>query len=164
MPNRLLISDANILIDMDVGGLVDAMFKLPYEYGTPNLLFEEELRLHHEDFLKKGLRLFNLEQDAVNRVIALGQEYTGVSSNDLAALALAEQEQAPLLTGDRKLYKVCIKENIEVHGTLWLVEQTFAAGHVTIDEVQQAYQKMETDGSRLPQDEIEKQIKRFKKK
>ena len=41
---RLLISDANILIDMEVGGLTAAMFRLDgYRFAVPDVLFAEEL-------------------------------------------------------------------------------------------------------------------------
>lgn len=45
--HKLLISDANILIDMIVGGLLDDIFRLDYEFGLPDVLFEYELREHH---------------------------------------------------------------------------------------------------------------------
>ena len=40
---RLLISDANILIDMECGGLLDCMFTVDYEFAVLDVLFEEEL-------------------------------------------------------------------------------------------------------------------------
>ncbi len=36
---QLLISDANILIDMEEGGLLEAMFRWSYDYATPDSLF-----------------------------------------------------------------------------------------------------------------------------
>lgn len=41
---RLLISDANILIDISAGSLLEAMFALDYQYGLPDVLFVEELQ------------------------------------------------------------------------------------------------------------------------
>ena len=41
---KLLISDANILIDISVGGLLGELFRLNYEYGLPDVLFEYELQ------------------------------------------------------------------------------------------------------------------------
>ncbi len=163
MPDRLLISDANILIDMEVGGLIDAMFCLPYTFGTPALLFEEELRQFHAHLPGKGLQLMELESTNVQRMVDLGNKHHGVSSYDLAALALAEQAQAPLLTGDGKLRQVCLEENIDVHGTVWLVGEILVAGKITVKQARTAYQKMEEDGSRLPLDEVEKQLKKINK-
>jgi len=164
MPQQLLISDANILIDMDVGGLIDAMFALEYEFTTPNILYEQELAQYHPYLLAKGLRLMELAPESIDRASELERQYNGVSSYDLAALSLAEQVTAPLLSGDRKLRQVCLEEDIEVHGTIWLVEQILIAGTASVSEIEVAYNRMEEDGSRLPWDEVDKQLKQFRKK
>ncbi len=51
----LLISDANILIDMEVGNLMPVIFRLPYEIAVPDILFELELRERHSHLLEAGL-------------------------------------------------------------------------------------------------------------
>ena len=33
---RLLISDANILIDMEAGALMETLFRLPMQFGIPD--------------------------------------------------------------------------------------------------------------------------------
>ncbi|MFT5708399.1 MAG: hypothetical protein ACI9ES_002701, partial [Oceanospirillaceae bacterium] len=48
---QLLISDANILIDMEEGGLLEVMFQLPYDFATPDILFFEELEEEHTHLL-----------------------------------------------------------------------------------------------------------------
>ena len=57
---QLLISDANILIDMDVGGLLQKMFRLKHQFGVPDVLFVEELVRHHPTYVacdgSQGLR------------------------------------------------------------------------------------------------------------
>ena len=101
MANKLLISDANILIDMIVGGLLDDIFRLDYEFGLPDVLFEYELRENHADLPDKGLHVMALESEAVEETGSLYQRHrhSGVSVNDCMALALAKQEDCPLLTG-----------------------------------------------------------------
>lgn len=163
MPPRLLISDANILIDMEVGSLIDDMFRLPYTFGTPNMLYEQELAQYHAHLPKKGLQLMELEAEGIGLMVILGQKYTGVSSNDLAALSLAQQEAVPLLTGDGKLRQVCLEENVEVHGTVWLVGELLTVKFISATQARTAYDLMEADGSRLPRNEIDRQLKRFGK-
>ena len=51
---RLVVSDANILIDMEEGGLIEAMFKLPETFAVPNVLFMEELVEHHPELPGHG--------------------------------------------------------------------------------------------------------------
>jgi len=57
--NKLLISDANILIDMIVGGLLDDIFRLDYEFGLPD----------------KGLQVMALESAAVEDTGSLYQRH-----------------------------------------------------------------------------------------
>src|SRR5712692_2511602 len=129
MPRKLLISDANILIDMEVGELLVKMFKLEYEFGVPDILYEQELKARHPQLEGLGLRSLELTAESIARVVSLAAQYRkfGVSTNDLFALALAQQEQTTLLTGDAKLKQVCIAEKVSVHGTVWLVCEIQAA-------------------------------------
>lgn len=164
MAKKLLISDANILIDMIVGGLLDEIFKLDYEFGLPDVLFEYELRENHADLPDKGLQVMALESAAVEDTGSLYQRHrsSGVSVNDCMALALAKQEDCPLLTGDSALRQVSILEDVEVRGTLWLVGELMEAHVIAVDQAAQAYDAMRTDGSRLPWKEVDAQIKKFK--
>lgn len=36
---QLLISDANILIDLEEGELLNELFQLPYQFKVPDILF-----------------------------------------------------------------------------------------------------------------------------
>ena len=43
----LLISDANILMDVEVGDLVAPMFSLGYQFAVPDMLYYEEMEEQH---------------------------------------------------------------------------------------------------------------------
>ena len=47
MTQRLLISDANILIDMEKGGITRQMFQFDAVFAVPNTLYAEELEEEH---------------------------------------------------------------------------------------------------------------------
>lgn len=160
---QLLISDANILIDMECGDLLGRMFQLAYDFAVPDVLFEEELRADHEFLIDEGLQVLELQPEGVARVVILSSKYrnTGVSRNDLFALALAIQEKCPLLTGDEKLRDVCESENSEVHGTLWLIKELFDAGLMTYAEIVAAYDAMKAQNRRLPWAEVTKQLRQM---
>jgi predicted nucleic acid-binding protein len=165
MPGQLLISDANVLFDMDAGGLLPKMFALDYTFAVPDILFDEELHTQHPELPKLGLRRLELRQEAVQDVEYLVEKYadTGASINDLVALALARQEQCLLLTGDAKLRIAAKSEQVNFHGTLWLIEQMVESRVITGRQAGAAYRKMREDGRRLPWDEIEKQLASFRK-
>lgn len=40
---QVLISDANVLIDMEVGDLLEVMFQLPFQFKVADLPYHDEL-------------------------------------------------------------------------------------------------------------------------
>lgn len=165
MPARLLVSDANIIIDMNTGGLLRLMFRLDATFAVPDILFEEELRANHPELPRLGLKMLELREETVAYADRLVEKYQrlGASINDLLALALAGQEKCPLLTGDSRLRTAGQTEGIDVHGTLWLIEQMVNARTITARQAEAGYEKMRDTGRRLPWDEVEKQLRAFKK-
>ena len=47
----LMISDANVLIDLEEGELIEQLFRLPYKIYCPDTLFYEELEEQHYSLL-----------------------------------------------------------------------------------------------------------------
>lgn len=160
----LIISDSNIFIDMEVGGLIRQMFQLPEAIGTPNMLYDEELANQHPQLPVLGLLILDVEEEFMSLADQWQDMYPGPTFNDLSAMALAKQEQCPLLTGDQRLRNAAECESIEVHGTLWLMERMFTEAIIDYPRAEQAYTVMNLEGRRLPWDEIKKQLLRFRKK
>ena len=158
----LLISDANIFIDFEVAGLIEEMFLLPETIGVPDLLFEEELREQHEDLLSLGLSMMELTSEGIQRTVELAVVYRKPSRLDLSALALAEQEQCPLLTGDKDLRSAAAAEGVDVRGTLWICERLVSEGFITIEKLDRAYQAMREGNRRLPWDEVNSQLRKLR--
>ncbi|WBA10522.1 PIN domain-containing protein [Salinivibrio kushneri] len=147
---QLLISDANILIDMEEGGLLEAMFQLPYNFATPDILFYEELEEEHAHLPGLGLALKEVSSESMMYAMQLTGTYTKASRNDCFALALAKQEQCPLLTGDMALRVAAEKEAAIVKGTIWLVVQLVVHQQINIEKARDAYRQMQANGRRLP--------------
>jgi hypothetical protein len=161
---RLLISDANILIDMECGGLLGRMFQLGFEFAVLDILFDEELKDAHPELPDNGLTILELSGEGVEQAARLiaGHQDTGASRNDLLSLSLAIQTRCPLLTGDKLLREVCEAERHEVHGTLWLVDQLYAAKLVTRVEARNAYEAMRIQGRRLPWPEVTARLRKMR--
>ncbi|MGO2344034.1 PIN domain-containing protein [Vibrio litoralis] len=147
---QLLISDANILIDMEEGGLLEAMFQLPFNFATPDFLFFEELEEEHSHLPDLGLALKEVSSESMMYAMQLTGTYTQASRNDCFALALAKQEQCPLLTGDMALRKAAEKEAAIVKGTIWLVIQLVVHQQINTEQAREAYRRMQANGRRLP--------------
>ena len=158
---KLLISDANIFIDMEAGGLIAPMFKLPETFAVPDILFMEELVEYHPELPGHGLRVMSLTEETVAESMRLRQQHRHPSQNDLFALALAKQESCPLLTGDRRLRDVAKQEGVVLKGTLWLIERMVEEVIISVDGAADAYEGMRREKRRLPWAEVTKQLKRF---
>ena len=147
---QLLINDANILIDIEIAGLTKIVFRLPFTFCTPDLLFYDELGDDYSHLIEHGLRLLELTPRSIQFTLELEHTYKQPSRYDCLALSLAVQEQCPLLTGDRALRKAAEQTNVTVHGMIWLVEKMIEHELLTRATARQAYQKMQLAGSRLP--------------
>ncbi|QBZ82374.1 nucleotide-binding protein [Hydrogenovibrio crunogenus] len=149
---QILISDANIFIDLEDGELLDKLFQLRFTFKTPDILYSEELEAQHSHLIENGLQLTELNETSMHYAMALVAQSSGPSTNDCFALASAKQEGCPLLTGDDALRKLAKKEGVVVMGTLWIVEQMVHGQAISVDEAKDAYSKMKVAGSRLPWD------------
>lgn len=160
----VVISDANVLIDLDEAELLPAFFSLPDRFAVPDVLFYEELADQHPSLPEMGLLLLSLSGDSVLESVRLVGLYAKPSRIDLLALALAKQEGSPLVTGDRRLREAANAEGVTVHGTLWVMERLVSAGRVTVEEAESAYRRMREAGSRLPWDEVEAQLTEWRRR
>lgn len=148
---QLLISDANILIDLEEGEILDIFFQLPYQFSVPDILFFEELEDQHAHLLEMGLTLCELSAQTLIYAHELIQRVGGgPSRNDCFALALAKQENCPLLSGDEALRRTARREDVEVNGSIWVVERLIQQQLITAEDARGAYTKMRAQGRRLP--------------
>lgn len=163
MGMQLLISDTNIIIDLDVCGLVQKMFDLPYTFAVPDVLYIEELEEHHGDLPAYGLQIKTLGAERVDYAVALQTENIKTNANDLFALALAKQEDCPLLTGDGALRDLAAVEQVEIRGTIWIIEQMLQEGILNPDQAKEAFRAMKDSYRRLPWKEAENMLKRVQR-
>ena len=135
----LLISDANILIDMEEAGLTATIFRLDFSYIVPDVLFVEELEEQHPHLLELGLQTAGLGPKLIQRVEQLVTQYPKPSRLDIMCLVLAEAERCPLLTGDGDLRAAATSENVVVKGTIWLMEELVKSGLLSVAEARGAF-------------------------
>lgn len=160
---RLVVTDANVIIDLDAGGLLEiALHYADIEYCVPDVLYIEELADYYGRLPGLGLKVLPQPSDAVQYVEQLRPRFSGPSSNDLFTLALARNLGCALLSGDGALREAARVEGVELHGTIWLLEQLLTAQVVTFDQVADAYDAMRVDGSRLPWEDTRNQVLRWR--
>ena len=83
---KVLVSDTSVLIDLDRGSLVEPIFRLPFEFTVPDLLYERELREHGgPDFVGLGLRVEELDGNGVSLALGYLRERRALSVPDFCA-------------------------------------------------------------------------------
>ncbi len=162
---RLLISDANILIDMEAGAFMETLFQLPMQFGIPDLLYHEEIEPGSPGLEDQGLQVMEVSGEFVAYAQQLPGQHNHLlpskngqkpSHNDYLALALAKQEACVLLTGDANLRIVAAKEKVNVMGTVGLLCAMIENQLLTVDDTLKALDRMKAGKRRLPWPEAEK--------
>ena len=157
----LLISDANVLIDMEAGELTQECFSLPYRFGIPDVLYEEEIKPGSPYFESLGLEPMAVSGAFVDYAISLGDPVeANPGMNDRLALALSREKRCPLLTGDMQLRMLAVKEGVEVRGTIWLIEELLQHSRVTATQAEHSLSLMKRRGRRLPWEQAAEVIRR----
>lgn len=153
----LLISDANILIDMEAGELMVTLFRLPVKFGIPDVLYVEEIAPDSPDLEVLGLAVMEVTPAFVDYALQLPGKYgEAPSRNDYLALALAKQEACDLLTGDQALKAAAHGEGVKVMGTVWLLGEMVKHQLLSIEQALVALDRMKARKRRLPWTEAER--------
>lgn len=82
--------------------------------------------------------------------------------NDLFALTIAKSRGLILLSGDKDLRSAAKKEKVEVHGTIWILDQLVAETIITQSAAAKALEEMLKAGARLPNDECQDRLRRWR--
>ena len=160
---KVLVSDTSVLVDLERGSLVEPVFRLPFEFTVPDLLYERELREHGgPEFVRLGLRVEELDGNGVSLALGHLRKRRALSVPDSFALALAKTNGWMLLTGDRGLRELADEEAVRCHGVLWLLDRMFEHGVTSQEQLYVGLGKIAAHPRcRLPKGEIRKRLLSF---
>lgn len=160
-------SDTNIWIDFLQIGRLQLPFQLSHVYCMSADTMHEELTSPCElesSLCELGLQLLEINQTELEMVMDFGALYPKLSTYDRIALAIAKCRGYILLTGDKPLRTAAIAQQVEVHGTLWVVDELLHANCITQREYIAVLQSFLDDTSgkiRLPMAEIRRRIQQM---
>ncbi len=160
----ILVSDTSVLIDLERGGLLEAVFALPHEFAVPDVLYDHEMRGDWGDSLVRlGLRVEEVSKEGVANALRYRQQRATLSVPDSFALALAKERQWLLLTGDGQLRDLAGGEDVECHGVLWLLDMMEETGTPAIQSLHDGLTVLAAHPRcRLPRREITIRIERYR--
>lgn len=105
-----------------------------------------------------GLRRGELTGKQVLELVQLRRKYQQPSINDLSALVLAKALNIGLLTNDKSLRNTARQEGIQVHGTLWILDEMVRLQIIKNIKAVDVLRLMLDTGSRFPHDECQKRF------
>ncbi|HUD64527.1 MAG TPA: hypothetical protein VMQ17_08110 [Candidatus Sulfotelmatobacter sp.] len=160
----ILVSDTSVLIDLDRGALLEAVFALPHGFAVPDVLYDREMQGDWGEQLRRlGLRVEEVSDAGVSNALRYRQVRTSLSVPDSFALALAKEREWLLLTGDNVLRDLAAGENVECHGVLWVLDLLEQAGVPGLQLLHDGLSKLAGHPRcRLPAREITIRLERYK--
>jgi hypothetical protein len=127
---KVVVNDANILIDLVKLRLLPYFFALGWEFRTTSLVFEELFAEQQEAFAPyRDLHQFfvaELDDTEIVAVSELQQEKPQLSEQDCSALHYSIKTSGVLLSSDKHLREFAGSKKIEVHGHLWIFDAMVA--------------------------------------
>jgi hypothetical protein len=159
----VLVSDTSVIIDLERGTLLDDLFRLPFEFAVPDLLFRRELAGALGDrLIALGLRVEELTSVELTRATTVRRERKELSTPDTFAFAIAEGRQWPLLTGDGGLRRLAAECHVAFHGVLWICDQLETGSHVPRPRLHAGLTALSSHPRcRLPAAEVRQRLDRY---
>lgn len=158
----LLISDANIFIDLYKIGLLTSFDKLDVEVATSDFVFNELDSEQKEVVLNLNILIYELDAIEMgsffNDFQSLNQNV--LSHQDYSIFYFAKKYEGQVLTNDMALRKFSKKERVEIKGIFYIIDLIIDKKETSDNELISALQIL-SNNSWLPKNEIEKRIEKL---
>lgn len=167
---EVILNDANILIDLYRAGILPYCKLLNLKFCTLDVIIaeikDEEQYLDVQKIIDEGtLAVYSLTGKQVGIVVQKVAEYKGqcnLSAIDISALVFAKDNNCRLITGDKKLRKKAILENVIVSGVLFITDTMIEEKVVSNDEMVAVLERLLSTNERLPRNLINERIEALK--
>lgn len=129
---RIIVNDANILIDIVELSLLQHFFRLSYEFQTTaaiiaELIFEQQAAL--DQYIQTGkLIVVDFTEGELTSIYELNRERPSLSPQDCSAYYQAKKVGGILITGDNSLKRYARMNQLESYGHLWVFDKLVESG------------------------------------
>jgi len=131
----VVVTDANILIDLVKLQLLPHFFSLQLRFYTTDLILNELHEWQVEKLLlyihNGTLKITELTDLEIVEVGLLQAEKRQLSEQDCSAIVCARNVTGTLLTSDKNLRSFAVKKSISVIGHLWVFDKMIAENTIT---------------------------------
>ncbi|MBX8464394.1 hypothetical protein [Deinococcus sp. RIT780] len=145
----ILLADANILFDF---GWVDQGLQHLAALGPLEVLENVRAEIREPDILQvlQDLEVTFVPLEDAWEADLREAKRGGLSLPDATCLVYARRSGRTVLTSERRLRERCQAENVEVHGSLWVVDQLYRQGRCESATLCRWLTTWEGQGARLP--------------
>ncbi len=152
---RIIINDANILIDLVHLDLMNEFIQLDLELKTTDFVFEElneDQKVIIEEYINsEHIELITTEEEEdFESITAILENSSGLSFEDCSVWHYANKLNGILLSGDGKLRKQAIANGISVKGILYIFDQLLANELISFDYAIKKLEQLYEINPRLP--------------
>ena len=161
---RLISSDTNVWIDFLVINRLNLPFLLPYKYimYVESICSELLSPIGFKDALMQlGLIGIDITIEEFSLADSWGNKYPRLSTQDRIALAIAKIRNITLLTGDKALRIAAKEENVEVLGTIGILDELIKGNYINYEEYEYCISSLLSHNGlevRLPKEELIKRL------
>jgi hypothetical protein len=167
---KIIVNDANILIDLVELKILSCFFQLKFEFHTTDIILEELFEEQKEalfPYIETGsLIVDNISEEDLIEMLAIKAIMSNLSEQDCSAFYQAKKNTAALITSDNTLRKFAQANSIEVHGHLWvfdnLVNNGILTGITAIEKLEELCNVVNPKLG-LPKNECKKRVKLWSK-
>ena len=161
---KIVINDANILIDLVQLKLLKQFSELPFELYTTDVVYDE-IHVEQKETLdllqQKGiLNIIEIEEssDDYQGIFNLLSKSRGLSFEDCTVWFYSKKMEGTLLTGDGQLRKCATKDKVEVRGIIYIFDELVKNDIIDLKIAIIKIKELESLNIRLPKKEINKRV------
>lgn len=163
---KIAVTDANIFIDLIRLDMLYFLFELDLELHTTQNVIDElnerQFAILSQFIKNNSINIHMLNEDELRQTITINVSRK-LSPQDVSVIALALRLKAIVLTGDNLLRKYCQKEDLKVHGILWLFDSIILKEIISKSDAIIKLELLISQNNRLPKDECNKRLNDWKK-
>ena len=164
---KIVITDTNILFDVIKIGALPEFFSLDYEICTTVFVIHEIIPSPQKEMVEtfiraKKLIVYNFSEEEIEAILNFDTGRDLKRFTDKTVIWKSLQLSCPMLTGDQRMREVAEKMNIEVHGSIWIIDELVSKALISSEKAIILLEQLLMTNSRLPKDEIEERINKLK--
>jgi len=164
---KLIITDTNVLFDVIKISALPEFFSLDYDICTTVFVIEEikpsgQRELVDTFIRAKKLTVIEFTGEDVEDVVNFDTVKGLKRFTDKSVIWKSVQLNCPMLTGDKKMKEIAENIGIEVHGSIWVIDELYNYNLISSEKAIELLEQLLKTNSWLPRNEIERRINKLK--